>query len=139
MNYKKIKKSLIINIENENLRTVNESNRINKKYYEKIQELEKELEKNKEYVDANEEDIIEKQKKIKELSNLKDELDEENREIKEKLDNRKKLIDECENELDRLNYKHEKEKQKLLVELNDKGVGYNDPFWDANGRTFAFF
>ena len=139
MNYKKIKKSLIINIENENLRTVNESNRINKKYYEKIQELEKELEKNKEYVDANEEDIIEKQKKIKELSNLKDELDEENREIKEKLDNRKKLIDECENELDRLNYKHEKEKQKLLAELNDKGVGYNDPFWDTNGRTFAFF
>ena len=74
-------------LENGNLRIVNESNRINKKYYGKIQELEKELEKNKEYFDANEEDIIEKQKKFKEPSNLKDESDEENQEIKEKLDN----------------------------------------------------
>ena len=39
-------------LENENLRIVNESNRINKKCYDKIQQLEKELE----YFDANDND-----------------------------------------------------------------------------------
>ena len=43
-----------------------------------MQELEKELEENKEYFDANEEDIIKIQKELKKLSNLKDEVDKEN-------------------------------------------------------------
>ena len=55
-----------------------EGNRTNREYYDKIQELEKELEENKEYFDANQEDIIKIQKEFKKLSNLKDELDKEN-------------------------------------------------------------
>ena len=44
--------------------------------------------------------------------------------IKE-LDNKKELINEYKSELDRLNYEHNQKVQKILKELNDKGITIN--------------
>ena len=72
---------------------------------------------------------------FKKLSNLKDELDEENQEIKEKLHNKKKLIDEYKNELDRLKFENETEKQKILIELDDKNALINKLNTSNNEHT----
>ena len=114
---------------------MNEGNKINRKYYDKIQRLEKELEENKEYFDANEENIIKTQKEFKKLSNLKNELDKENGEIKEELNNKKKLIDEYENELNSFKFENETEKQKILIELNDKKTLINKLNTSNNEHT----
>ena len=47
------------------------------------------------------------------------------KEIIKESDNKEKLIDEYKNELYKLNYKHEKEKQEILEELNNKGISIN--------------
>ena len=44
--------------------------------------------------------------------------------IKE-LDNKKELINEYKSELDRLSYEHNQKVQKILKELNDKGITIN--------------
>ena len=56
---------------------------------------------------------------------LNDKLIEEKKEIIKELDNKKELINKYKSELDRLNYEHNQKVQKILKELNDKGISIN--------------
>ena len=56
---------------------------------------------------------------------LNDKLINEKEEIIKELDNKEELINEYKSELDRLNYEHKQKVQKILKELNDRGISIN--------------
>ena len=56
---------------------------------------------------------------------LNDKLINEKEKLIKKLDNKEELINEYKSELDRLSYRHNQKVQKILKELNDKGMSIN--------------
>ena len=56
---------------------------------------------------------------------LNDKLIEGKKEIIKELGSKKELINKYKSELDRLNYEHNQKVQKILKELNDKGISIN--------------